>query len=1281
MLNRTGKPALLPMLMLFLSISTGIFAQAGYKSEEELIKSAEKFFSEKNYEKAFPLFSQIVSNRPDNSYYNYCLGVCIMKAGTDKAEAIRFLDIATKSPQNPSDSWLYLGNAYLQSYRYEEAIAAYENFKLNGGRSSWNNAKGDLLIKMCRNGIMVKNDLSMNRHRILEKAEIEGADFYTLYKNLNDWGRFLKLPKEYEDKNTKERPESAYLFLATKGNVMMYANTGKSSDRGFDVFKVIKDQKGLWTFPEALAEIINTSGDEAFPVIINEGKTIFFSSRGDRSTGGYDVFRSDLNESTGTWSEPVSLGPPVNSPADDYYYLPSADNSIAYFASNRESSGTKCHVYKASIIREDRNFVAISGLFNCVAGLDLSDAKVTILDPENRAIVAEFRTPSQQGDYHLKLPSGTKYIYQVELVGFNSQEQLVDLAVYSSPELIQEIMLVRTDLGKEVMNITNRIPVKSDVVAQNNEQKLLQVGAAPGGVESRMATRNSSPVNAVAKEDEEMVLASAQPVSDKTTSGSTSNDNSNNQTSKNNPATAENASNRTSLSNSGSAGENTKSGSSNTEPTPASDQKSATNKSQTNSNTQSSSIDDVNKNGVALKSDGDKNNNVDPTKTENVSENNSIANIESAAEKNTAAATKTNESSNQVKNSQTDAVKNTESKNGSAGNQTKNANSESDLKVTEGTAQAKAGSTDANLSSEKSKSQKENQSETKEIPNGNSTSPETEPLVAVVSTQELNNNNAGKTDQPASETQQKESKSESSDVAANATSSNKNSANSTFDKSSSEVPVSNLTPETVTAEKPNSSPASTKSSVPASENESGNKSNDGTGTDAMAQKQVATPSGNTDNQAADGSASKSNNTTSSQNTKAVSSQNENSGSKQSKTEDPSEQDVSVNSNPSTSSEQVAPSAGKSTDEKGKDSRVEANVKDNDAVAETNKSKDTQTASVDNSGSISGKSSENSNANNVASSNTQKGENNNGNTQGDEATVSSAQKTNQGSESNSSPVATTVSDAANNQVAATNSNPKSTESPSTKNAGAANKNGSVNSGSENTNVKKNSSNDVNSNSNVEQSGKENSATSYVLPADPATNQTGTSSTESNSGSPVVKNQASTPSESVSQTGNNNAPVAENKSNVNNNASETGSSENTKVEQKNKKKGNGLFGRKKQDDQVVEQPVAELVIPDADSLTKAEAALYKNLVFRVQLGAYKDRSVEDLKKKFEAMGLKDLVYVKNDVGLLLVMTGSESSYESALALKADMIGKGVADAFIVVYSEGARLPVQMVVQPAE
>ena len=91
--------------------------------------------------------------------------------------------------------------------------------------------------------------------------------------------------------------------------------------------------------------------------------------------------------------------------------------------------------------------------------------------------------------------------------------------------------------------------------------------------------------------------------------------------------------------------------------------------------------------------------------------------------------------------------------------------------------------------------------------------------------------------------------------------------------------------------------------------------------------------------------------------------------------------------------------------------------------------------------------------------------------------------------------------------------------------------------------------------------------------------------------------------------------------------------------------------------------------------------KNLIFRVQLGAFKDRNADDLKKKYSELGLTDLIYVKNDDGLLLVMTGSEKSYDSALTLKAAMIEKGVVDAFIVAYADGSRLPLESVVQIAE
>ena len=474
MFHHWGSEIRLLILALVLS-SANIQAQSGFKSEDELIRSAEREFNDKNYEKAFPLFSQIVSNRPENAHYNYCLGVCIMKASTDKAEAVRFLDVATKSPQNPSDSWLYLGMALHSSYRYEEAIGAFENYKLNAGRSAWNSIKGDLLIKMCRNGIDAKNDLSLQRHRILEKQTSERADFFTQYKNVPEAGRFLKLPKEYEDKNTKGSDESAYLFLPPNGNTIVYANTSKNNDKGYDIFKVLKDQKGLWMFPEMLSDIINSSGDEAFPVVINDGKTLFFSSKGERSTGGYDIFRSDLDPSTGNWSEPLSMGPPVNSPDDDFYYLPTTDKNFAYFSSNRESASGKCNVYKAAIIKEDRNFVTINGFFNCSAGLDLSDAKVTIMNPDDKSIIAQFRTPSHGGDYHLKLPVPSKFLYQVELAGFNSQQELVDLSTVMAQVLIQEILLVRTDDAKEKMTITNRVPVDDKVVAGNKSKANLSI--------------------------------------------------------------------------------------------------------------------------------------------------------------------------------------------------------------------------------------------------------------------------------------------------------------------------------------------------------------------------------------------------------------------------------------------------------------------------------------------------------------------------------------------------------------------------------------------------------------------------------------------------------------------------------------------------------------------------------------------------------------------------------------------------------------------------------------
>ena len=78
---------------------------------------------------------------------------------------------------------------------------------------------------------------------------------------------------------------------------------------------------GDWGAAVNLGPEINSQFNEDRPFLINNGKTIFFSSQGHDNIGGYDLFRSDM-QSNGLWSKPKNLGYPINTPDDDIFFMP-----------------------------------------------------------------------------------------------------------------------------------------------------------------------------------------------------------------------------------------------------------------------------------------------------------------------------------------------------------------------------------------------------------------------------------------------------------------------------------------------------------------------------------------------------------------------------------------------------------------------------------------------------------------------------------------------------------------------------------------------------------------------------------------------------------------------------------------------------------------------------------------------------------------------------------------------------------------------------------------------
>lgn len=123
-----------------------------------------------------------------------------------------------------------------------------------------------------------------------------------------------------------------YIF---NDEVMFLVSNRDGDHKNFDIF-VSELKNGSWTKPINLGQTINTSADEQTPCLSPDGKTLYFSSTGYPSFGGYDVYQSQrIGDSWTEWTSPENMGPIVNSNKDDRYFFVQKDNDNAMLSSNR----------------------------------------------------------------------------------------------------------------------------------------------------------------------------------------------------------------------------------------------------------------------------------------------------------------------------------------------------------------------------------------------------------------------------------------------------------------------------------------------------------------------------------------------------------------------------------------------------------------------------------------------------------------------------------------------------------------------------------------------------------------------------------------------------------------------------------------------------------------------------------------------------------------------------------------------------------------------------------
>jgi outer membrane protein OmpA-like peptidoglycan-associated protein/tetratricopeptide (TPR) repeat protein len=164
------------------------------------------------------------------------------------------------------------------------------------------------------------------------------GDIYSVTKQGKFWIKMENLGKPI---NTKYWEPSASLFPDQK--TIIFSSNRPGGFGGLDLYMSTKDEKDKWTEPVNLGPEINTPLDDDAPFILQDGITMYYSSRGMLGVGGYDVFKTTLEN--GNWTKPENLEMPVNSAHDDIYFTWTGDGRRAYFSSKRRDSKGATDVY------------------------------------------------------------------------------------------------------------------------------------------------------------------------------------------------------------------------------------------------------------------------------------------------------------------------------------------------------------------------------------------------------------------------------------------------------------------------------------------------------------------------------------------------------------------------------------------------------------------------------------------------------------------------------------------------------------------------------------------------------------------------------------------------------------------------------------------------------------------------------------------------------------------------------------------------------------------------
>ncbi len=290
--------------------------------------------------------------------------------------------------------------------------------------------------------------------------DTEGKSIYVSYFDGNEWNTPKKLPSPINS-----RADETHASLSADKSTLFFTSNREGGFGGLDIYMSKLNANGKWGNPKNLGPNINSEFDEDTPMLHPDGKTLYFSSEGHNSMGRMDVFYSEMKPDS-TWTAPVNLGYPINTPDDDFFFVPTINKSEAYYASSRfEDNYGGADIYNVKFKDNfSGNLAVIEGVIKKDGDTPIEKIRILVTDLDNNRLVGDYRPDPKTGTYLMFLETGN--LYEIKQVLGANREKIEHLDVR------EEMVFEKLDdvlLFKEVTITPPMIPALARIESDSKQ--------------------------------------------------------------------------------------------------------------------------------------------------------------------------------------------------------------------------------------------------------------------------------------------------------------------------------------------------------------------------------------------------------------------------------------------------------------------------------------------------------------------------------------------------------------------------------------------------------------------------------------------------------------------------------------------------------------------------------------------------------------------------------------------------------------------------------------------